>query len=371
VTKLDYYEVLGVERGADEGALKSAYRRLAMQYHPDKNPGNPEAEEKFKEAAEAYQVLSDPRKRAAYDRYGHDGLTANGGGGFQGSATDLNDLFGDLFGEFFGGTGGGRGRNRVRRGEDLSYELEIGFEEAFRGKQVEISVPRMQACPRCDSTGAEKEDGLTVCPACRGRGRVSYSNGFMSVQQTCGQCGGAGQIVRRPCKECRGARFVRVTRPVKLNVPAGVDSGMQLRVPGEGQASGDKGGPPGDLYVALKVREHSFFERHESDLVCTLPVTFPQAALGCELTLATFEGAETIRLSEGTQSGTQIRMRGKGFPKINSSGRGDLVVRIHVRVPEKLSKDQRRLVEQLGGLLPEDNEPREKGFFERVKDIFG
>ena len=230
MAKADYYEILGVERGSDEQAIKSAYRKLAMKFHPDRNPGDKEAEDKFKEAAEAYSVLSDSQKRAAYDRYGHEGLSAQGGpAGYDPSQfTDFQDIFGDIFDSFFGGGGGGRGRNRVRRGEDMRYELEISFEEAMRGTQAEMSIPRMEACKRCEGTGAEKEDGMTVCPTCRGRGEVVYSQGFVSVRQTCGTCSGRGQIIRRPCKECKGNAFVRVDKKLKVNIPAGVDSGQQL-----------------------------------------------------------------------------------------------------------------------------------------------
>lgn len=371
MAKADYYEVLGVERGSDEQAIKSAYRKLAMKFHPDRNPGDKAAEDKFKEAAEAYSVLSDAQKRAAYDRYGHDGLSAQGGpAGYDPSQfTDFQDIFGDIFDSFFGGGGGGRGRNRVRRGEDMRYELEISFEESMRGTQAEMSIPRMEACKRCEGTGAEKEDGMTVCPTCRGRGEVVYSQGFVSVRQTCGTCSGRGQIIRRPCKECKGNAFVRADKKLKVNIPAGVDSGQQLRLSGEGQPS-PNGGPAGDLYVAIQVGEHPFFDRHEYDLHCTVPVNVAQAVLGTELTLETLDGDEKIKLAAGTQPGTRLRLRGKGVPRINSSGRGDLIVQIEVRVPEKLTKDQRKLFEQLRESLPEDNAPREKGLFEKVMDYF-
>ncbi|MCX6592645.1 MAG: molecular chaperone DnaJ [Acidobacteria bacterium] len=375
MAKADYYDILGVARDADDPSLKSAYRKMAMKYHPDRNPGSAEAEEKFKEAAEAYSVLSDPQKRAAYDRYGHDGVTRASGGGGGGAGfdpnnfTDFQDVFGDLFSDFFGGSSRG-GRTRVRRGEDLSYELEISFEDSIRGTQVEISVPRMQPCPKCDATGAEKEDGLTVCPTCRGRGRVSYSQGFMTYQQTCGQCGGSGQLIRRPCKECKGQRFLRTDRKLKVSIPAGVDTGVQMRVPGEGQPSPTAGGPAGDLYVVLRVREHAFFERHENDLHCTVPISVAQAALGAQIEVETFDGIRDVKIPEGTQPGTRFRLRGLGAPRINASGRGDLFVRVHVRIPEKLNKEQRKLFEQLRDAVPEDNRPREKGFFDRMKDIF-
>lgn len=371
MVKADYYEVLGVAKDADDQTLKVAYRRLALQYHPDRNPDNADAEEKFKQAAEAYSVLSDAQKRAAYDRYGHAGLQgASGGGasGFDPSAfTDFQDIFGDVFDSFFGG--GGRSRNRVRRGEDLRYDLEISFEDSMRGTQVDISVPRMNPCGRCNGTGAEKEDGVTTCPTCKGRGEVLFNQGFISVRQTCGTCSGRGKLIRRACKECKGQAFVRSDRRLKVNIPAGVDTGTQMRLSGEGQPS-TNGGQFGDLYVVIRVREHAFFERHENDLHCTIPITVAQAALGSEIELNTLDGVETIKIPESTQPGTQLRIRGKGVPRVNSSGRGDLFVHIEVRIPEKINKEQRKLLEQLRGTLPENNAPREKGIFEKVRDYF-
>lgn len=368
--KIDYYEVLEVTRDADDQALKSAYRKKAMQYHPDRNPGSTEAEEKFKMAAEAYGVLSDPDKRSVYDRFGHDGLQRSGNGaGYDGSNfTDFQDIFGDLFEGFFGGSGQ-RSRNRVRRGEDLRYDLEISFEESIHGKQVEISVPRMDVCQKCSGSGAEKEDGTTTCPTCRGAGQVIINQGFMQFRQSCGTCGGRGKLIRRACKECRGQGMVRSDRKLKVSIPPGVDTGTQMRLSGEGQGS-QSGGPSGDLYVVLRVREHAFFERHEYDLLCTIPVNVAQAALGCEVELETFEGVQVIKIPEGTQPGTKIRVRGKGVPRVNASGRGDLIARIDVRIPEKMTKAQRGLFDQLRGSLPEDNQPREKGLFEKVKDYF-
>jgi molecular chaperone DnaJ len=369
--KRDYYEVLGVARDADDQALKSAYRKLAMTYHPDRNPGNAEAEEKFKEAAEAYSVLSDAQKRAAYDRYGHDGLQQAGasGGVDPSQFADFQDIFGDLFDSFFGGAAGGRGRSRVRRGEDLRYDLEISFEDSMRGTQSDIAVPRMEACKRCNGSGAEKEDGMTVCPTCRGRGEVLYNQGFISVRQTCGTCNGRGQIIRRPCKECRGQAYLRTTRKLKVNIPAGVDNGTQMRLGGEGQIS-PNGGPPGDLYVVLRVREHPVFERLDNDLHCSLPLNISQAALGVEMEIPTFDGPQSLKIPPGTQPGTKLRIRGKGVPRVSGGGRGDLVVQVEVRIPESLSREQRKLFEQLSATLPESNQPRDKGLIDKVLDLF-
>lgn len=370
VTKRDYYEVLGVERGANDQVLKSAYRKLAMQYHPDRNPNDPEAEEKFKEAAEAYSVLSDAQKRAAYDRFGHQGVAAAASQGFDPNAfADFSDILGDFFGfgDLFGG--GGRRRTRQQRGEDVRYDLEISFEDAMRGLQADIQVPRLEQCKKCQGSGAEPTDGLVTCAMCRGRGEVTYQQGFLSIRRTCGQCGGRGQIIRRPCKECRGEGWLRVERKLKINIPAGVDNETRLRLSQEGQP-GLNGGPPGDLYVVLKVGEHPIFERNGEDLHCKVPVNVAQAALGTEIDLLTFDGLHTVKVPEGTQTGQTVRMRGLGVPRVNGSGRGDLIVHVEVRIPHKLTREQRRLFEQLRESLPAENEPEEKGIFEKVKDYF-
>lgn len=371
VTKRDYYEVLGVDRNADDQALKNAYRRLAKQYHPDRNPGDAESEERFKEATEAYGVLNDPQKRAAYDRFGHQGVNnMAGGAGFDPSQfTDFSDILGEFFGfsDLFGS--GTRRRNRPHRGEDIRYDLEISFEDSMRGISADIQVPRMDACGRCHGKGAEPEDGLVTCPMCHGRGEVIFQQSFLSVRRTCNQCSGRGQIIRRPCKECRGEGYKRVERKLKINIPAGVDTGTRLRLQSEGQP-GPNGGPPGDLYVVIQVQEHPIFERHEYDLHCTVPVNVAQAALGTEVDLLTFDGLQTIKIPEGSQSGAKLRLRNFGVPRLNDGGRGDLYIHVDVKVPSKLTREQRKLFEQLRDALPAENEPPEKGLFDKVKDYF-
>ena len=371
VAKRDYYEVLGVARDCDNEVLKGAYRKLALQHHPDRNPGDHHAEEKFKEAAEAYSVLSDPQKRAAFDRFGHQGVPTAAGGGFDANGfPDLGDILNEMFGfgEVFGG-GSKQRRTRAQRGEDVRYDLDISFEDSMRGMAADLQIPRMEECGRCKGQGAEPEDGLTTCPMCRGRGEVIYQQAFLSVRRTCTQCNGRGQLIRRPCKECKGQAYLRRERKLKVNIPAGVDNGTQLRLSGEGQP-GAHGGPPGDLFVVLKVAEHPIFERHEYDLHCTVPVNIAQAALGCSVDVLTFDGLQHVKVPEGSQSGARLRLKGLGVPHLNSSARGDLFVHVSVKVPQKLTRDQRRLLEELRDVLPAENEPEEKSILEKVKDYF-
>jgi len=371
ITKRDYYEILGVGRDANEAALKSAYRKLALQHHPDRNPGDGQAEEKFKEAAEAYSVLSDAQKRAAYDRFGHQGVSsASGNGGFDTSGfPDLSDILNDMFGGGFASAGSQQRRNRAQRGEDLRFDLEISFEDSMRGTTVDVQIPRLEECGRCKGKGAEPDDGLTTCPTCRGRGEVIYQQAFLQVRRTCNQCGGRGQIIRRPCKECRGEGYLRREKKLKVSIPAGVDNGTQMRLSQEGQP-GANGGPPGDLFVLMRVTGHPIFERHEYDLHCSLPVNIAQAALGTSIELMTFDGMQTVKVPEGSQPGARLRLKGLGVPHVNSSSRGDLFVHLAVKVPPKLSREQRRLMEQLGELLPTENAPEEKSLLDKVKDYF-
>ncbi len=372
VEKRDYYEVLGVSRTASDQELRSAYRQAALKYHPDRTQGDKESEEKFKEAAEAYSVLSDPQKRAAYDRFGHAGVPTAAGGGFDPSQgfPDLSDIFGEFFfGDLFGGGGGGRRRNRPHRGEDLRFDLELSFEDAVRGMAADIQVPRMEPCPKCQGTGGDPDGGIVTCPVCRGRGEQVYQQGFLSVRRTCSQCGGAGQVVRKACPQCRGEGYIRIQRKLRVNIPAGVDNDSRLRLGGEGQP-GLNGGPAGDLYVFVKVKEHPIFVRRDNDLHCTIPINVAQAALGAEIQVPTLEGVEPFRIPEGTQAGAKFRLKGRGVPDVNGGGRGDIYLHIQVKIPRKLTKEQKKLFEDLAAQLPEENEPDKRGLFEKVKDYF-
>ena len=372
VSKADYYEVLGVGRNASDQELKSAYRKLAMKYHPDRNPGDHAAEEKFKQASEAYQVLCDADKRAAYDRYGHAGVTSAGPGGFSGfsGSVDLGDIFGDLFGEMFNVGGGGHQRgSRQQRGDDLRFDLTIEFEDAIFGAEREIKIRRLETCVTCSGRGSASGRGPTVCTQCQGRGQIRYQQGFFSVARTCSTCGGTGSIIGDPCQTCRGE--TRVAKELKLNVkvPPGVEDGTRIRYAGEGDA-GRSSGPKGDLYVVLSIRPHDFFERQGQDLHCVVPISFPQAALGAEIELPGIDGPVNFKIPEGTQSGKELRVRGRGVPFLNEKGHGDLVVKVLVQVPRKLSRAQRDVVQKLAELMNVDNKPTSSSLLEKMKDLF-
>ena len=377
--KRDYYEVLSVERTASDGEIKTAYRKLAMQYHPDRNPNNPQAEEKFKECSEAYAVLSDADKRAAYDRFGHQAVNGAGGNPFAGGSPfgaagfqqgDLGDIFGDLFGEMFnmGGQRSGRA-SRAQRGRDLKYDMTLSFEEAVFGVEREIKIKRMEICDTCQGSGSEGAKQPETCQQCGGRGQIRTQQGFFSVARTCPVCSGTGQVIRNPCRTCHGDTRVQKEHTVAVKVPAGVESETRIRYSGEGDA-GRFGGPGGDLYVVLAVKPHAFFERDGDDLHCVMPISFPQAALGTDLQIETLEGAETLKVPEGTQSGREFRLRGKGVPHLNSHGKGDLVVEVRVETPNKLSKQQRELLRQLEETMSVSNEPQSRGLFDKVKEMF-
>lgn len=372
VAKRDYYEVLSVSRDCDETALKMSYRKLALQYHPDRNPDDREAEEKFREAAEAYSVLSDPQKRAAFDRYGHQGVNGAGGpAGFDESAfSDFGDILGDLFGlgDMFGGQRGRR--SRAPRGEDIRYDLEISFADSMKGLSADLLIPRKETCVKCHGSGGEPNGGLITCTVCNGRGEVLFQQSFLSIRKTCPSCGGRGKLIRQACVQCKGEGSTKVDKKLKVNIPAGVDNGTRLRLSGEGNP-GPAGSQAGDLYVVIKVLEHPIFERRENDLHCVLPINVAQAVLGAQIEIDTFDGLQQIVVPEGTQPGAQFRIRNLGVPQLNSRARGDLYVHLDVQVPKKLTRDERKLFEQLSALLPAENAPTEKSVFEKVRDFFG
>ncbi|MGE3275669.1 MAG: molecular chaperone DnaJ [Vicinamibacterales bacterium] len=385
MSKRDYYEVLGVSRTASDQEVKSSYRKLALKYHPDRNPGDQAAEEKFKEAAEAYSVLADADKRARYDRFGHAAVSGAAGGGPAGFDptifAEFNDIFGGLgdifgFGDIFGG---GRRRGGPQRGADLRYDIEITFEQAATGFETDVQIPRHETCATCTGSGAAPGTSPSACPQCRGTGQLRFQQGFFTVARTCGQCRGSGRIITKPCETCRGAGVTEQLRTLKVRVPKGIAEGQRLRLQGEGEA-GRQGGPPGDLFVVVHVQEHEIFHRDGNDLTCVIPVNFPTLALGGEIAIQSLGGAhETLKIPEGTPTGTVFRLRGKGMPDVSGRGHGDLLVTVHALTPKKLSKDQRRLLEELAQTLPAQTSepaPRDahehgRGLFDKVRDIFG
>lgn len=373
--KRDYYEVLGVDRGTDEADLKRAYRKLAVKYHPDKNPGDHEAEDRFKELGEAYDVLMDPQKRAAYDRYGHAAFQQGGMGGGAG----MHDPF-DLFREVFGANGGSGGifdhffgggtdSSGKQRGSDLRYDMQISLEEAALGCEKEIEIRKLDTCETCDGNGAQTGSRVVTCPTCRGRGQVVASRGFFQVAQTCPQCHGSGQIVEKPCKTCRGEGRNEKTSRVKIKVPPGIDEASRLRSTGGGEA-GVRGGPSGDLYVVIHIKEHDVFTREGMDLLCEVPLPFTTAALGGEIRVPTLEGAVNLKIPAGTQGGAMFRVRGQGMPGLQSAARGDILTRVQVEVPTRLNHDQREALQKFAEVCGVENSPIHQSFYERLKDLF-
>jgi molecular chaperone DnaJ len=356
----DYYETLGVPRGADEEEIKRSYRRLAMQYHPDRNPGDREAEEKFKEASEAYEVLRDPEKREIYDRLGHEGLRGTGFTGFRGFE-DIFSTFGDIFEDFFGFGTVRRGRTMARAGADLRYDLTIPFIDAAFGKEINIEIPKFIKCDRCGGSGAEPGTFPSTCPTCRGRGQISRSQGFFSISTTCPHCHGEGEVIHTPCSQCRGQKRVRKKKNLALKIPPGVETGSRLRLRGEGE-EGERGGPSGDLYVVIHVEPHEFFQRDGDDITCQIPISFSQAALGGETEVPTLNGSRKLVIPKGTQSGQFFRLKGEGFSHMRGYGRGDEVVQVIVKTPTKLTKKQEELLREFAAI---EQKKGEKGFFRK------
>jgi molecular chaperone DnaJ len=371
MSKRDYYEVLGVKRDASEQEIKKAYRRVAMKYHPDRNPDDKTAEEKFKEASEAYEVLSDAKKRGAYDQYGHDAVSGNAGAGGFGGGANFSDIFGDVFGDIFGGGGAGRSRGPAR-GSDLRYNLDVDLEQAVKGTETKIRIPTLVICEPCNGSGAKKGSTPVTCTTCGGVGQVRMQQGFFSVQQTCPNCRGKGKMISDPCSSCHGQGRVEETKTLSVKVPPGVDTGDRIRLGGEGEAGPD-GGPPGDLFVQINVREHKIFERDGKHLYCEVPISFVDAALGGELEVPTLDGRVKLKIPEETQTGKLFRLRGKGVTPVRGGATGDLLCRVVVETPVNLTKSQKELMRQLQeSFEKEDNQqsPRKNSWFEGVKNFF-
>lgn len=374
MSKRDYYEVLGVSRDVDGKELKKAYRKLAMKYHPDRNPDDKDADEKFKEATEAYEILGDEQKRAAYDQYGHAGVDPNaaGGGGFGGGGANFSDIFGDVFGDIFGGGGGGRGGSRggPQRGSDLRYTMELSLEEAVRGIEKKIRVPTLVSCETCDGSGAKPGTSPKTCSTCQGSGQIRMQQGFFAVQQTCPACRGQGTMIEDPCNSCHGRGVKEETKTLSVKIPPGVDTGDRIRLSGEGEA-GAMGGPAGDLYVQVSVKEHHLFQRDGRNLYCEVPISIVDAALGGELEIPTLEGRVKLRIPEETQSGKMFRLRGKGVAPVRGGAPGDLLCRVQVETPVKLNNDQKDLLRQFqASLKGEKHSPNTKSWFDGVKKFF-
>jgi molecular chaperone DnaJ len=377
MAKRDYYEVLGVQRNASEADLKSAFRKSAMQYHPDRNPGDKVAEQKFKELNEAYEVLKDPQKRAAYDQFGHaafeGGRSAGGPGGFGPDfASSMSDIFDDLFGEFMGGRrgAGGRGRGGHERGADIRYQMEISLAEAFTGKQAQIRVPTSVTCDTCKGSGAKPGSRPTSCSTCGGHGKVRASQGFFTIERTCPTCQGRGEVIDDPCASCQGSGRVMKERTLQVSIPAGVEDGTRIRLAGEGEA-GVRGGPPGDLYIFLSIRPHEFFQRDGADVFCRVPISMVTAALGGTIEVPTLDGSRVkVPVPAGTETGKQFRLRGKGMPVLRSKVQGDMYIQVEVETPKNLTRRQRELLEEFDRESKAENSPASAGFFSKVKEFF-
>ena len=372
-TKRDYYDVLGVNRDASDDEIKKAYRKLAMKHHPDRNPESKDAEDKFKEAKEAYEILSDAQKRGAYDRYGHAGVDPSAGGGPGGQGFDgFADAFSDIFGDIFGG-GGGRGRSNVYRGADLRYNLEISLEEAARGAEKTIRIPTVEECDTCHGSGAKPGTQPKPCSTCGGAGQVRIQQGFFSIQQTCPKCHGTGRIIPDPCRDCGGAGRVKRQKTLEVKIPAGIDEGMRLRHAGHGEP-GVNGGPPGDLYVEIHIRQHSVFQRDHDDLHCEMPISFTTAALGGEIEIPTLEGMARLKIPSETQSGRVFRLRGKGIRNVRSQAHGDLLCHVVVETPVNLTERQKELLREFEEVSRGDadrHNPKAKSWMDKVKEFFG
>ena len=372
--KADFYDTLGVTKGCDDKELKSAFRKLAMQFHPDRNPGDASCEQKFKEISQAYEILKDPQKRAAYDRFGHaafenGGANGFGGGGF-GAAAGFADIFEDIFGEVMGGGRQRRSSGGRERGADLRYNMEIQLEEAFAGKTAQIRVPSSVSCTECSGTGAKRGTSPVTCTMCAGMGRVRAAQGFFSIERTCPQCQGRGQTIQDPCPQCAGQGRMTQERSLSVNIPAGIEDGTRIRLAGEGEA-GLRGGPAGDLYIFLAVRPHEFFQRDGADLYCKVPISMTTAALGGSFEVATLDGTKTrVKVPEGTQNGRQFRLKGKGMPVLRQPTVGDLFIQVAVETPQNLTKRQRELLEEFETLSSKENSPQSSGFFARMKEFF-
>jgi len=374
MSKRDFYEILGVNKDASDDEIKKSYRKLAMKFHPDRNPDNPKAEEHFKEAKEAYEILSDASKRSAYDQYGHAGVNQQAGmGGAGGFGGGFADAFGDIFGDIFGGAGGGRGRSNVYRGADLRYNLEISLEEAARGTETKIRIPTMAECDTCHGSGAKAGSKPETCPTCAGHGQVRMQQGFFSIQQACPKCHGSGKVIAHPCPTCQGSGRVKQYKTLAVKIPSGVDEGDRIRLTGEGEA-GVNGGPSGDLYVVIQIKAHAVFQRDHNDLHCEMPISFTTAALGGEIEIPTLDGHAKINIPAETQSGKVFRLRGKGIKGVRSNAHGDLMCHMVVETPVNLTERQRELLRELETLNEQDgarHNPRTKTWMDKMKQFFG